>query len=97
MRIVGMLEDDAKGVRIGIVSDNLPNETFQIFEDDDSAHIAVSPFRLGELPNIRTGIATITTSADAVAMYRKMIDRLWTDSTKGADGARLLVDLLDRA
>ncbi|MFP3559894.1 transcriptional regulator, partial [Paraburkholderia sp. SIMBA_049] len=46
---------------------------------------------------IRTGIATITTSADAVAMYRKMIDRLWTDSTKGADGARLLVDLLDRA
>jgi transcriptional regulator with XRE-family HTH domain len=97
MRIVGMLEDDAKGVRIGIVSDNLPNETFQIFEDDDSAHIAVSPFRLGELPNIRTGIATITTSADAVAMYRKMIDRLWTDSTKGADGARLLVDLLERA
>ncbi|KVD43953.1 DNA-binding protein [Burkholderia ubonensis] len=96
MRIVAMLEDDVKGVRIGIVSDNLPNETFQIFEDGDSAHIAVSPFRLGELPNIRTGIATITTSADAVAMYRKMIDRLWTDSTKGADGAKLLVDLLDR-
>jgi transcriptional regulator with XRE-family HTH domain len=96
MRIVEMLEDDIEGVRIGIVNDNLPNETFQIFEDDDSAHVAVSPFRLGELPNIRTGIATITTSADALAMYRKMIDRLWTNSEKGADGAKLLGDLLDR-
>lgn len=96
MRIVGMLWDDTEGVRIGIVNDNQPNETFQIFEDDDSAHVAASPFRLGELPNIRTGIATITTSADAVAMYRKMIDRLWADAAKGADGAKVLRDLLDR-
>ncbi|WP_246793520.1 helix-turn-helix domain-containing protein [Burkholderia perseverans] len=95
-RIVGMLEDDAAGVRIGIVNDNLPSETFQIFESGESVHVAASPFRLGELPNVRTGIATITTSADAVAMYRRMIDRLWTGAAKGKAGAKLLKALLER-
>ncbi|CAB3770709.1 helix-turn-helix domain-containing protein [Paraburkholderia humisilvae] len=96
MRIVAMLKNGAEGVQIGIVSDNMPNETFEIFEDDEHVHVAVSPFRLGELPNIRTGIATITTSTDAVAMYRTMIDRLWIDAAKGADGAAVLSDLLER-
>jgi transcriptional regulator with XRE-family HTH domain len=95
-RIVELLHSDPAGIQIGIVSDNMPNETFQIFEDADEAHVAVSPFRLGELPNIRTGIATITTASDAVAMYRKMISRLWADSAKGGDGAKLLQGLLDR-
>ncbi len=53
------------------------------------ASVAVSPFRLGELPNIRTGIATITTAPDAVNIYRAMIDRLWTDAAKGKEGAEL--------
>jgi hypothetical protein len=84
------------GIRIGIVSDNMPSETFQIFEEAEEASVAVSPFRLGELPNIRTGIATITTAPDAVNMYRAMIDRLWTDAAKGKEGAELLQNLLDR-
>jgi len=95
-RIVDMLSRDTEGIRIGIVSDNMPNETFQIFEDAEKAYVAVSPFRLGELPNIRTGIATITTAPDAVTMYRKMIDRLWTDAAKGEAGATLLAGLLER-
>lgn len=95
-RIAEMLVRDTEGIHIGIVSDNLPNESFQIFEDDKRAHVAVSPFRLGELPNIRTGIATITTAPDAVRMYRKMIDRLWADAAKGQQGAALLAGLLDR-
>lgn len=96
MRIIDMLENDSEGVQVGIVSDNLPNETFQIFEDGENTHVAVSPFRLSELPNIRTGIATITTSSDAVAMYRRMIDRLWLDAAKGSEGAAHLRELLDR-
>jgi hypothetical protein len=50
------------------------NETFRIFEDAEHSYVAVSPFRLGELPNIRTGIATITKAPDAVEMYWCMID-----------------------
>lgn len=95
-RIVEFLEADTTGVQIGIVSDNMPNETFQIFEAQGEAYVAVSPFRLGELPNLRTGIATITTSPDGVGMYRAMIDRLWADSAKGKEGAALLGQLLAR-
>lgn len=96
-RIIGFLEADTMGgVQIGIVSDNMPNETFQTFEAEGEAYVAVSPFRLGELPNLRTGIATITTSPDGVGMYRAMIDRLWADSAKGREGAALLGQLLAR-
>ncbi|VVD90623.1 DNA-binding protein [Pandoraea pneumonica] len=96
MRIIEFLEADTSGVQIGIVSDNMPNESFQIFEAEGEAYVAVSPFRLGELPNLRTGIATITTSPDGVGMYRAMIDRLWADSAKGKEGAALLSQLLAR-
>ena len=95
-RIVEFLEADTTGLQIGIVSDNMPNESFQIFEAQGEAYVAVSPFRLGELPNLRTGIATITTSPDGVGMYRAMIDRLWADAAKGRDGAALLEALLVR-
>ncbi|GAB3626662.1 helix-turn-helix domain-containing protein [Pandoraea terrae] len=93
-RIVEFLETDTLGVQIGIVSDHVPNETFQIFEAAEQTYVAVSPFRLGELPNLRNGIATITTSPDAVTMYGAMIDRLWADSAKGREGAALLRLLL---
>jgi hypothetical protein len=95
-RIVDFLQSDPSAIRIGVISDNMPDETFQIFEEAEAASVAVSPFRLGELPNIRTGIATITTAPDAVNMYRAMIDRLWTDAAQGKEAAELLQTLLDR-
>lgn len=94
--IIEVLNSDPIGVQVGIVSDNLPSETFQIFEEPGSVHVAVSPFRLGEFPNVRTGIATITASPDAVVMYRGLIERLWAGAAKGRDGARVLQDSLDR-
>jgi transcriptional regulator with XRE-family HTH domain len=94
--MIEVLNSDPIGVQVGIVVDNLPSESFQIFEEPAGVHVAVSPFRLGELPNVRSGIATITTSPDAVAMYRRMIDRLWAGAAKGRDGAKVLKDLLDK-
>jgi transcriptional regulator with XRE-family HTH domain len=94
--IIDLIESDPIGIQIGIVSDNVPNENFQIFEEAGKTHVAVSPFRLGELPNIRSGIATITTSSDAVSMYRGLIDQLWAGAAKGKDGAALLRELLAR-
>jgi len=82
MRIVEMLDRDVQGIQIGIVNDNMPNETFQIFSDQDEAYVATSPCRLSGMRNIRTGIVTITTASDAVTMYRKMIDLLWIDAAK---------------
>lgn len=95
--MIEVLNSDPIGVQVAIVSDNLPSETFQVFEEQGIQHVAVSPFRLGELPNVRTGIATITTSSDAVAMYRGLIERLWAGAAKGREGAKLLQSLLDRS
>lgn len=95
-RIVDLMQSDPMGIQIGIVSDNMPSETFQIFEDPTSRHVAVSPFRLGELPNIRTGIATISTSPGAVSLYHAMVERLWAQAAKGRDGAAQLQGALDR-
>lgn len=94
--IIDLIESDPIGIQIGIVRDNVPNENFQIFEEAGKTYVAVSPFRLGEMPNIRSGIATITTSPDAVSMYRGLIDQLWTGAAKGKDGAALLRELLAR-
>jgi transcriptional regulator with XRE-family HTH domain len=96
MNIVELLRGDPLGIRIGIVSDSMSNQTFQIFEDVEHVRVAVSPFRLGELPNIRSGIATITSAPDAVAMYRELIEHLWKGAAKGEEGARLLEALLAR-
>jgi transcriptional regulator with XRE-family HTH domain len=93
--MIEVLNSDPIGVQVGIVLDNLPSESFQIFEEPAGVHVAVSPFRLGELPNVRSGIATITASPDAVAMYRRLIERLWTGAAKGRDGAKVLQNLLD--
>jgi hypothetical protein len=97
MHIIELIESDPVGIQIGIVSDNVPNENFQIFEEAGKAHVAVSPFRLGEMPNIRSGIATITTSPDAINMYRGLIQQLWAGASKGKDGAALLRELLERS
>jgi len=92
--MISVLESDPIGVQIGIVVENSPNENFQIFEEPGGVHVAVSPFRLGELPNVRSGVASITTSPDAVGMYRRLIGRLWDGAAKGRDGADVLRRLL---
>lgn len=97
MHMIELIESEPVGIQIGIVSDNVPNENFQIFEESGKTHVAVSPFRLGEMPNIRSGIATITTSPDAINMYKGLIQQLWTGAAKGKDGAALLRELLERS
>jgi transcriptional regulator with XRE-family HTH domain len=95
--IIEVLKSDPIGIQVGVVTDNLPAETFQVIESQSGVHVAVSPFRLGELPNVRTGIATITTSTDAVALYRSLVERLWSGAAKGREGAKLLQTLLDNS
>jgi transcriptional regulator with XRE-family HTH domain len=94
--IASIMENEPMGIQIGLVDDNMPSVTFQIFQGIDRTHVAVSPFRLGELPNIRTGIATVTAGPDAVNLYQRMIGQLWQGAYKGATGAKALRDLLRR-
>jgi transcriptional regulator with XRE-family HTH domain len=96
LRIAELMESEPLDVQIGVVDDAMPASTFQVFTGPRHAVLAVSPFRFGELPNVRNGIATVTASPEAVRMYQSMIGRLWKAAYKGKSGALQLRKLLDR-
>ncbi|MFT3719689.1 helix-turn-helix domain-containing protein [Pseudorhodoferax sp.] len=93
-RIADLLDSEPIHVQIGLIDDAMPASTFQLFSGPRHAVLAVSPFRLGELPNVRNGIATITASPEAVRMHEDMVGRLWKSAYKGANGAQVLRRLL---
>ncbi|RZL89217.1 MAG: XRE family transcriptional regulator [Variovorax sp.] len=93
-RIADLMESEPIDVQIGLIDDAMPASTFQVFSSRTSSVLAVSPFRLGELPNVRNGIATVTASPEAVRMYEAMIGKLWKTAYKGKAGAQHLRKLL---
>ena len=95
-RIADLMENEPMHVQIALVDDAMPATSFQLLVGTQRTVLAVSPFRLGELPNIRNGIATITASPEPVKLYEEMIDRLWKTAHKGKAGAIILRKLLDR-
>ena len=88
-----LMADGPIGVQIGIVPDTLPHSSFQIFRQPDRQVLALSPFRLGEQPNIRVGVAMITSAPEALALHEKMATELWQRAIKGAAAVRLMRDL----
>jgi transcriptional regulator with XRE-family HTH domain len=94
--IARLMEEEPIDVQVGLIDDAMPAASFQVFSGPSHAVLAVSPFRFGELPNVRNGIATVTSSPEALRMYREMIDRLWKQACKGRSGARQLRKLLER-
>jgi transcriptional regulator with XRE-family HTH domain len=91
---VQLLEDPPIGVQIGIVTDTLPHTGFQIFRQPDRKVLVLSPFRLGGEPNIRVGVAMITSASDALAFHEASIDEMWGRALKGQAAANLVRHLL---
>ncbi len=92
---VALMEEEPIGVQIGIVPDTLPHASFQIFRQPDRQVLALSPFRLGEQPNIRVGVAMITSAPEALALHEKMAKELWTRAHKGAAAVRVMKSLIE--
>ena len=92
-----MMADEPIGVQIGIVPDTLPHASFQIFRQPDRQVLALSPFRLGEQPNIRVGVAMITSAPEALALHDKMAKELWQRALKGTQAVTFMRDQLARA
>src|SRR5262249_10470137 len=90
----GLMAEEPIGVQIGIVPDTLPHASFQIFRQPDRHLLALSPFRLGEEPNIRVGVAMITSAPEALALHEKMAKDLWHRAIKGPAAVRFMHDLL---
>ncbi|MBX3454665.1 helix-turn-helix transcriptional regulator [Ferrovibrio sp.] len=93
-RIADVMEQEPVGVQIGLVEGVLPSQTFQIFRRPEGALVSVSPYRLGELPNINTGVATVTAAAEAVALHEAMFRQLWSQAVRGSVGANILRKLI---
>lgn len=91
---IRLLEDPPIGVQIGIVTDTLPHTGFQIFRQPDRKILVLSPFRLGGEPNIRVGVAMITSAPDALAFHEASIDEMWGRALKGHVAANLVRHLL---
>lgn len=91
---IRILEDEPMGIQIGLVTGTVPQSVFHIFRKGDRKTLAISPFRLGEQPNISVGVATVTASPEAVQLHERMFDDLWKRALKGVKAARFLRDLL---
>jgi len=89
-----LMADEPIGVQIGIVPDTLPHASFQIFRQPDRHMLALSPFRLGEEPNIRVGVAMITSAPEALALHEKMAKELWQRALKGPAAVQFMRDLM---
>jgi transcriptional regulator with XRE-family HTH domain len=93
---IALIEEEPIGVQVGIVADTLPHASFQLFRQPDRQILALSPFRLGEQPNIRVGVAMITSAPEALALHEKMARELWQRSLKGPAAVRLMRGLLGK-
>lgn len=91
-----LMENEPIGVQIGIVLDTLPHTSFQIFRQPDRQILALSPFRLGEEPNIRVGVAMITSAPEALALHEKMARDLWASALKGPAAVRFMRAMMEK-
>ena len=89
-----LVENVPMGVQIGIVTETLPHTGFQIFRQADLKTLTMSPFRLGEHPNIRIGVAMITFAPEAVKLHEDSTEEMWQHALKGKDGATYLRNLI---
>jgi len=95
-RVAAILDDEPIGVQIGIVRDTMPHASFQIFRQPDRPVLAVSPFRLGEQPNVRVGVAMITSAPEAIALHEKTAEELWRTALKGREAANFVREQIRR-
>jgi transcriptional regulator with XRE-family HTH domain len=91
-----LMEDEPIGVQIGIVPETLPHTGFQIFRQPDRQLLSLSPFRLGEEPNVRVGVAMITSAPEALSLHHRAAEGMWQRALKGTAAADYLRALIAR-
>ena len=94
--LIGLMEEEPIGVQIGIVPGALPHNSFQIFRQADRKILALSPFRLGEQPNVYGGIAMITSAPEALELHERTVEDMWRRARKGRDAAAFMRELMSR-
>lgn len=89
------IENEPIGIQIGIVIDTLPHTGFQIFRLPDQKILTISPFRLGVQPNVRVGVAMITSAPEALTLHEQAVLEMWRTSLRGSAAADYLRALMN--
>lgn len=92
--LIGLMEEEPIGVQIGVVPGTLPHASFQIFRQPDRKMLALSPFRLGEQPNVHGGIAMITSAPEALSLHERTVRDMWRRALKGPAAAEFMRGLI---
>ena len=72
------------GVQIGLTRRPLPTAGFQILRLNARKILVLSPFRVGEQPNLRYGVAMITEDEEALRLHETLAARLWDSALTGS-------------
>ncbi|HMJ44007.1 MAG TPA: helix-turn-helix transcriptional regulator [Pseudolabrys sp.] len=96
-RLADIFRKQPIGTQIGIVENFAPEQTFQVFEKSDATFVSMSPYRLGDHPNISAGIAMVTSAPEAVDLFKTIIADQWERALKGESGAKIIENILARA
>jgi len=59
--------------------------------------LMISPFRLGEQPHIRVGVAMATSAPEALALHENVVKQAWRTAIKGRDAATYLRNLVSNS
>jgi len=89
-----LMAEEPIGIQIGVVPGTLPHASFQIFRQPDRRILTLSPFRLGEQPNVLGGIAMITSAPEALALHERAVEDMWRRALKGPAAARFMGELM---
>jgi hypothetical protein len=92
--IANLIEQEPIGIQIGLFTRSLPRTGFHIFRQQDQTILTLSPYRLGEQPNVRVGVAMITAAPEAVLLHERQVDAMWRKALKGTAAVKYLRQLI---
>ena len=92
--LIALMEEEPIGIQIGIVPGSLPHNSFQVFRQADRKVLTLSPFRLGEQPNVHGGIAMITSAPEALELHERTVEDMWRRAHKGHAAAKYMRSLI---
>jgi transcriptional regulator with XRE-family HTH domain len=92
---INLLAREPIGVQIGVVPDALPQTGFQIFRQPGRKILTISPYRLGEHPNICVGVSMITSAPESLALHEKTVQQMWSRALRGEAAGTYLRNLIE--
>ncbi|TCL68081.1 helix-turn-helix protein [Rhizobium sp. BK251] len=83
-------------VQIGILPEALPSTGFQLFRRSQHTVLIVSPYQLGDRPNLPLGAAFSMTCEEGIGHHEEAARQMWSRALKGQQAATFIDGLIER-